>query len=417
MEEEIDLRPYVSALLDKWYWLVAILLLAAVLAYFLSSFIPPTYEATALVAITDSRQKVQFDPRIVTQADDQPLKAYPEIAESDELLSDLLLELPPGDLTVGKLRGDLTAEAGGDPSLLRLTAANGNPSDAAILANTWAELFVNRVNKIYGDQGDEQLLFFEEQLQKAALELEAAERALIDFQARNLSMILENELLSLQQTQADLLAKQRQIDLLLQDIDSLLDQGGSSKTSIPADYLTTALLQIRAFGGPPANAETISPWQLQLTIDDFSNAEQNDRLAFIGNLREALLTQAELIESQFLLLEPQILTVQESLQRATTEQSSLQRDFDVAEETYTTLARTVEGKRITSQNPGNVRLASEAAEPLGPVSPRKTVSAIIAGTIALILAILFIVIKKWWTIENGQENGTSPPDVTNAVEA
>ena len=95
---------------------------------------------------------------------------------------------------------------------------------ASEITNRWAELFVVRANEVFGSQGDEQLGFFEDQLVGAAQELQQAEQNLIDFQARNRSMILENELLALQQTQADQLAKQRQIALILQDAEGLHEQ-------------------------------------------------------------------------------------------------------------------------------------------------------------------------------------------------
>ncbi len=87
-EQEISLRPYIEAVLSKWYWILGLGLLAGILAYVATHFlVSPTYEATALVSVIESRQRVQFDPRIVTVDENQPLRAYPEIALSDELLA------------------------------------------------------------------------------------------------------------------------------------------------------------------------------------------------------------------------------------------------------------------------------------------------------------------------------------------
>ena len=46
----------------------------------------PTYEATALVALSEPRARIQFDPRIDNVTEVQPLAAYPELSLSDELL-------------------------------------------------------------------------------------------------------------------------------------------------------------------------------------------------------------------------------------------------------------------------------------------------------------------------------------------
>ncbi|MCZ7671650.1 MAG: Wzz/FepE/Etk N-terminal domain-containing protein [Chloroflexi bacterium] len=52
MEEEIDLKPYIEALITKWYWIMGAAILAGVVAFIVSSALPPKYQATALVAVT-----------------------------------------------------------------------------------------------------------------------------------------------------------------------------------------------------------------------------------------------------------------------------------------------------------------------------------------------------------------------------
>ncbi|NCF68576.1 MAG: lipopolysaccharide biosynthesis protein, partial [Chloroflexi bacterium] len=53
MEEEIDLRPYVEALLRNWKWIIGAGILAALIALGFSFLMPSTYEATALVAVSE----------------------------------------------------------------------------------------------------------------------------------------------------------------------------------------------------------------------------------------------------------------------------------------------------------------------------------------------------------------------------
>ncbi len=79
-------------------------------------------------------------------------------------------------------------------------------------------------------KGMNNLAFLKDQLVGSAQDLQQAEQDLIDFQAHNRSMILNNKLTALQQTQADQLAKQRQIALILQDATGLHEQlDGASK--------------------------------------------------------------------------------------------------------------------------------------------------------------------------------------------
>jgi uncharacterized protein involved in exopolysaccharide biosynthesis len=64
MEEEIDLREYVLVLLKYWKWILGTTLAAAMVALVVSFFLPPTYEATALVVVKPPQYVMQFDPPV-----------------------------------------------------------------------------------------------------------------------------------------------------------------------------------------------------------------------------------------------------------------------------------------------------------------------------------------------------------------
>lgn len=402
-EQELDLRPYIEAVLDKWYWILGLGLLAGVLAYAATTLlVSPTYEATALVSITEPRQRVQFDSRIVSVEENQPLKAYPEIAISDELLATLQTELPEaGSFSLQGLRSILKAAPGSDPSLLKLTAKNESPETAALIANGWAELFVSWANSTYGDSSEEQLIFFEQRFKDAAVELQGADQALIEYQAQNRSTILENELEALEQTHADLLAKEGVINLLLQDIESLLalsqENSTNGSTSAASDQFTALILKLRAFGGPPGDGETTFPWQLQINSDTFSADEGGDQEEQLLNLQASLGIQAESIEASLAEIEPRILAVQKEKQEANAMEALMLRNVEVAEDTHTALARTVEEKRITSQDTNTgVSLASRSAVPTAPIGPQRTRNALAAVVAGLLLAAAIIILITWW---------------------
>ena len=402
MEEEIDLRPYVEAVLRNWMWIIGAVILAAVIALGVNSTMSPTYEAVALVAVAEPSQIVQFDPRIRTTDENQPYKAFPELATSDELLSSLLddvTEIAPNVTTLASLRGMLTAKAGSDQRLLHLSAQNGDPRVAADVANKWAEMFVVKANEVFGSQGDEQLAYFEGQHETARQELRQIEQDLIAFQARNRSMILANELSALQQTQADQLARQRQIALLLQDVDGLLNQLKNARNSsdpTSADQLAAVLLQLRAFGGVPS-ANQSTPWQLQLNVDQIAAAGRRDQITFLSDLHDSLLAQTDQIDSHLAGLEPQILKLQQEKQEADSEEGRLRDSLSLAQETYTALAHKVEEEKITSQNTGSgVRMASKSAVPGAPVGRGKLFIIAVAVVLGVFLSILVIIVVTWW---------------------
>ncbi|MBP6016201.1 MAG: hypothetical protein KA586_05720 [Candidatus Promineofilum sp.] len=401
-EQEIDLRPYVTSLWDKRYWIIGFGLLGVVLGLAISSLIPRSYEATALVASTLPRELIEFDARIQAIADSQPLEAYPELALSDAILVELLNHIsvePP--LTLTKLRKMVDTSVGSDPSIIKLTVEYTDAEIAAEMANTWAELFVSWANKLYGYQGDEQLVFFEARLSEAATQLEAAEIALGDFQINDRASILSNELLAAQQTQADYLAKQRQTELILQDVESLLPQMPDDNLTDPitVEELASILLQVRALSGV---ADTSAmPLQIQLNVEGPTDADGTGNRETIIQLRDMLVSQSSQLEERLSALEPQILSLQQEKYQMEVINNRLNRDLEVAEETYTTLARTVDEKRITSEDTtSGIKLASQTAIPDQPSGPNVILNAIVAGMAGIFLSALVIILVQWGRAED-----------------
>ena len=403
MEEEIDLRPYIEALISKWYWIVGAAIVAGVVAFIVSSTLPPSYEATALVAITRPTEIVEFDTRIRSVDENQPLKAYPEIAMSDELMLALLpevTEMNPEIQSVEVVRGMLEASAGADPSILHLTVTNGDPEETSKIANLWAELFVAKANQIYGNTGGEQLAFFQSQLDDAEVELTVAEEALIEFQAHNQSLILENQLEVLQQTQSSQLNKHQQIESILQDIQGLLAQ-----SEVGSDYdvqLATVLLQVRAFGGGQSQrgeeTTAVVPWQIQVDTTQTSDMSPFEQSAMLKGLQSVLSAQVEAVEATVSDLEPQILEVQQLKQAAETENGRLFRNYRLAEDTYTAVASKVEEERITSQDVNSgVKLVGRTAVPDEPTNIGSLMLAIIGAIAGGIVAVFGITAVFWWS--------------------
>lgn len=400
-EQAIDLRPYVTGLWNRRYWIIGFGLIGAVLGLAISSLISPTYEASTLVAATLPRERLEFDSRVQTILESQPLQAYPDLALSDTVLVELLDRVSVNkSLTLTQLRKLVSASAGSDPSIIKLTVEYKNPEIAAEMANTWAELFVKLANEIYGYQGDEQLVFFETRLSEAADQLETTEQALIDFQTDNRISILANELSAAQQTQADYLAKQRQTELILQDVESLIPQarGGNLTDPIAIERLASILLQVRALGGVPGVGA--APLQIQLALESPTDASGTGNRETILQLRDMLVAQGSQIEERLTSLEPLILSLQQEKYQLEVLNNRLNRDLEVAEETYTTLARTVDEKRITSEDTtSGVKLASKTAVPERPSGPNVILNAIVAGMAGIFLSIVAIILMQWWHSE------------------
>jgi uncharacterized protein involved in exopolysaccharide biosynthesis len=401
MDEEIDLRIYLSTVLRHWKWIVALALGAAAAGFVFSLLLPPLYKATSVVLVIQPRYQIQFDPRFGTEDQTPAYRAFPALATSDRILVQVAgAYVPPAEAgleewTPAVLLSMVGATSGGDPSLVQLWIEAPLPEMAADLANVWADVLVEEGNRIYGG-GEEDVAFFQEQLQQAQAALDAAEAAQVEFEARDESSTVRAQLDSLRHAQADYLANQRQIASLVQDIqglrEQLAEQPGDEPVSL-GDSLTTLFLQIKAF-----NVEASTPIQLQFesaaAVSEKTLAEQID---FLDNLAATLEERSNGIDERLAELEPLILSSQQTLQELQVENNRLDRAQRVAEETYLTLARKADEARIAAQeNKGLLQVGSYAAVPQRQAGPRRIVLMGVAGMLGLMTGIAGVLVIDFW---------------------
>jgi uncharacterized protein involved in exopolysaccharide biosynthesis len=399
LDDELDLRPYVAVLLKNWYWIVGSGVLAGVTALVISLLLPPTYEATALVAITRPRYVLQFDSRFQNVTNIQPVyRAYPELATSDGVLQELRTRHsnPITGESLTELRQMVSASAGADPSLIRLSARGWDPQQVADLANAWADIYIQRANELFGNQNGEQVTFFESQLAMATQELERAQQAMIAFQGQNRSAILETQLASYTEAQAAYLARQQALILLLADIEGFQRQllaQGNNQPAAAANALTALLLQLQAFGvGETTMLQLQFPGEA--AISSLSAAEQQ---ALLDNLLAVVTGTVRQINQELAELEPQVLLAQTELQQLEATRDRLSRDLAIAQETYTTLSRKLEEARLTTEGVGSeVQLASYAAVPEDAISPRKALNTVVAAALGFTVSALALTLLSWW---------------------
>lgn len=359
MDGEIDLREYVEILLRHWKWIVGLTILGAIAGLVLAILTPPTYQASAVVIITQPRYQINFDPRFQTSVETKPAyKAFPKLAESDEILQQVTQEYEPSVELKGEnwdfvtLAGMVEAGSEGDPSLLVLTVRAPTPKDAAGIANAWADVLVRRGNEIYSGS-DEDVVFFGNQVSLAEQAWDEANDALIEFQARNETSLVQVQLEALSLAQADYLATQYVIAQTLQDIQGLREQLAGQpegSTAVLANSLTAILLQIKAF-----NAGSEVPIALQVGGDDFlANKSAEEQITFLDDLAAALETKSTEVDARLVEMEPETMALQEKLQQIQGEEERLTRARDLARDTHLTLTRKLEEARIATGEQSSV---------------------------------------------------------------
>jgi polysaccharide biosynthesis transport protein len=400
MDQDIDLREYIAVLFKYKFWIAGLAIGAAIVAFVVSLLLPPTYQATALVAVIKPKYEMQFDPRFQLVGTNllPPYKAYPLLAMGDELLAALIADmgagLAPELRTVEALRARLEAKNGADPSIVQLSARDGDPQRAAAIANRWAERLVAAANDLYAPSEDQQA-FYEQQQAEAEVHLAQAERDLIDFQARNQASILSAQLDDKRATLEAYLGVARSVALIVQDANSLRDRlrtHGEGSAASPGDELTALLLQIDAL------SRTELPIQLQVsTQPDLGGKTVGDQVAFLDSLIRVLEGRQAVLDREARALEPDILALQEQLTAMQIQEERLQTVRELAQDTYVTLSNKVTEARIAAQDTtGDVRLASLATPPRNAVSPRKLLNVAVAGALGLIVGVLVAFAVEYW---------------------
>ncbi len=428
--------------LKKRFWLVgAGALIAGVIALVLSLVWPPTYKAQAVLLITKLRPSVTLDSgfQTVSEEDIVNLSIQDEQVRRQTLLGlasnrELTLQvidrlgesLSPEKRSVGYLQSVTDANTKGN--LIILTAQADSPEGAAGLANAWAEVYQEHVNRLYSVTTPtyEQL---ESEIESAQIEYEAAKSAYeehlrtssedeltrqIDQKKQILEDLQTAHLDAAKQRVADLLARIDQIDQLLLDAQSLKallgarsDGNPAGQRSLLTDGEAFALftLQAMAFSQEttyPTTLEIGQGWPREAELTTGQAIEQTELLiAVLETARTAAQdelegTSSSLLEGEDLLdsgpsdtgaakvaqLQEEINDLEAEEQRVMVEREDLLDARTLAQESYLTLLRTASEVQILSKFTGaEVRMAAAAVAPIAPAFPRPLLSAVL-GVVA-----------------------------------
>jgi uncharacterized protein involved in exopolysaccharide biosynthesis len=175
--DEIDVRRYIGIIARRWpeilltTVIVTVLGIAGVTA-FKRLLTKPMYEAVASAAIVRTLTDVNLDQRFTTTSD-QPntmdatsrRAALVALVNSGAIAQEVatklsdqlnLLEQNPSTL-LGMVEGEMGTVNGrpGQSDLILMRAVADSPEKAALIANAWAEAYVNQVNRVYGQVPDE----------------------------------------------------------------------------------------------------------------------------------------------------------------------------------------------------------------------------------------------------------------------
>lgn len=400
-ELEIDLRPYIKALLKRWYLIVFVPLVVAVATYVFLKFQSPYYEATAMVAITEADVLVNFGSSIETLDEGRPAyQALPSFATGAELILDVFNALdtkPEGIKNVQDLSKKMEADSGDDLRLIFLTVKMPTPEEAERVANIWADLFIKKAHSVYGETDTTEVNFYQEQMVANLVNLKEAERVATEFEARNELSILRDQLTITQENYQRYLRQHESYDIIVQDLQGLRINLTMRNRGDPASF--TDQLSLLSLQNAAYNAGESLPLFLQLPEDSILKQETvgaqintvDDLISVLEEKKRTALTKVEE-------LLPEITQLQEDISTLEMERTHIYRELDLKRFLDTTLARKLEEVRLSSlQTPKAFRLAGRAVAPVDPAGPRKLVPTAAAGVITGMVIVAILVFQKYWT--------------------
>ncbi|PDW03591.1 hypothetical protein CJ255_07945 [Candidatus Viridilinea mediisalina] len=277
MDDEIDLRPWLLAVLRRWRFVISMALVLALLAASVAIIRPRADQVTAQILILPGGSEVSLDERFTSR--DATLStnviarndALTTLALSSEMVQrvarELGVELETSE-DVTELLKQIEVEANGD--LITITASGEDEAEALGLAEAWARNFERLVLETYSRDAlltrlvDEQLAVAEANLatQQATLEEFLAQSRVyeIDRQQKTLQGLVDGSLDAERSLYSAYAQRTREIEVILQDARTVREQLQAGLTDELASSL--ALLSLRA------RSSSTSSLPLQLLVDD-----------------------------------------------------------------------------------------------------------------------------------------------------
>jgi uncharacterized protein involved in exopolysaccharide biosynthesis len=456
-EEPFDMRPYIFALVRGWYWIVGGAVLSAVTTLGFAYILPDQYEATSGVVILRERTDFSFSESLRTEETLSIGAGARQMAlvalVTNNIVAAQALEtaresldpakhafLPEGTpVSIMNEAGFITVENEGD--LIEITLRNQDPQVAALLANAWAQAYVDYVNQLFiGSSGSLEIL--PARIDVAFQEYEAAQTALEEFLSRNQIDSLESEIEFQEALIASYLANQTEIVTNAQGAQNDVLEGYYEKLRNLNYWLADAKAlrnQVLASNGDTAentgNALSLISLQLRtfgndgiINIDLSGQEFDAVTSADIENLIAVLEAQITIIQAEIdaLLLSLQskgvssadefvdvgaIESAQQNLSQLRSRLAREQARFDelttvrdLKWETYQALIQNQQ--EIQVEGGSEVRLAGNADIPDRPAGNNRLQLAVLTGLIGMFAVVGLLLGRVWWLdlVEESPEN-------------
>jgi len=161
-QDEINLRWIFTVVLRWWWVITGCTILVGGAAFMAMSSLTPTYEATAVLLVSPI-QNSRTDEYSTLVAAERLALTYIEILKGETVLEKVISQLGLQQ-SRQSLANQIDAEPVRGTQLIRLTARSTSPTEAALLANTIAEVVTAHIQRLQSDRYTQSLDNLQEEM-------------------------------------------------------------------------------------------------------------------------------------------------------------------------------------------------------------------------------------------------------------
>ncbi len=403
-EDEIDLRELALTLWRGRWVIVTTTVVAALAALVVSLMLPRQYQASASVGLTVPKVQIAESEGLALRVRVPDLKTaaslaqapeiWQQLAEQEEIRAAWRDEAQPVTWETLAERGSVKEQG---KSGLQLLVKDTDPQRAALVANRWAALVVERLNERYGWAGLHAQL--DPQVQRAWEAYQKAQTAYQEEVSKNRATVLQAQLDRAKGDLACVLSRASQLARLQQDVAAFSEylQGLPGEEALaPGDALALVTLQQRVLALKSCVADTAN-LQFQWSAETLSALTVQEARGLTEELDGVIRQRLQALPAQQKDLEGEITRLQQALEEERARLREALRRRDTAWKAYHSLSALQAQSRALSSPENQVALpAAQAVVPVTPVAPRTRMNVALAGVLGAILSVMGVFVAGWW---------------------
>lgn len=438
----MDIRIILEMISRRRKVIYRVLAVAVVFATIYSFLAAPVYQATAKVHVTIAGTNEMVGTMGQSRYEDPQIKLLTtaEIVKSeavlqavvDELYAEIPKEMRPLPAGIGRRVVVMPVKG---TSMLSISVMSGTPEGAQKLANTLVKVFIRRMAELAQASGKDARSFIGERMTEAKRKLDMIEKELVAYKIDKRTITVSDQTKTYTESQSALKRMEVENQLAtnaaqakLADVTSQLarqNPGFVADSPLINQYKTKLADQESELIVAKSKYTDIHPKVAGLTAAvNETRAKLNAEIARVARAEapssngvyQAMLQAKIQAETELAVARAQGQALSDAARQSEKDikvipereqgLARLMREYAVAEEAYTSLAKRYEQARIDEvMQPSNVQIVDLAELPFAPIRPRPVLNVIVSVVLGLFGGVVMALVLDYFrkTIDNAED--------------